>query len=62
MNVLLTGGAGFIGHHLSAHFLAQGHRVTVVDNLSTGRRANLAPYLRHSNFNFIEGRAQDAIR
>lgn len=38
MKILVTGGAGFIGGHLSAALVAAGHSVTVVDNLSSGRR------------------------
>lgn len=37
MNILVTGGAGFIGSHMAARHVADGHRVVVVDNLSTGR-------------------------
>lgn len=40
-NVLVTGGAGFIGSHLADAFLAAGHRVTVMDDLSSGRRENV---------------------
>lgn len=41
--ILVTGGAGFIGSHVVDAYLAAGHDVTIVDNLSTGRRANLNP-------------------
>jgi UDP-glucose 4-epimerase len=40
--ILVTGGAGFIGSHIAEAYQAQGNRVWVVDNLSTGRRANVA--------------------
>ena len=41
MQILLTGGAGFIGSHLADRLLSAGHSVTVLDNLTTGRLANL---------------------
>lgn len=41
--VLVTGGAGFIGSHVVDLLLAEGHKVAVVDNLSTGRRENVNP-------------------
>ena len=41
-SVLVTGGAGFIGSHVVDHFLAHGAKVTVVDNLATGKRANVS--------------------
>jgi UDP-glucose 4-epimerase len=45
MNTIITGGAGFIGSHLVELLLQQGHRVTVLDNFSSGRRENLSHLL-----------------
>jgi UDP-glucose 4-epimerase len=42
MNILIIGGAGYIGSHVSKEFLERGHRVTVYDNLSSGLRENIA--------------------
>lgn len=42
MKILITGGAGFIGSHLADRLLADGHDITVIDNLSTGRYSNIA--------------------
>lgn len=55
---LITGGAGFIGSHLTEHLLARGDRVTVIDNLSTGRTSNLPP---HANLRFIEADLGEAL-
>lgn len=51
MRVLVTGGAGFIGSHLCERLLAEGHEPRVLDNLSTGKRANLPS----GKIDFIEG-------
>jgi UDP-glucose 4-epimerase len=47
MNVLVTGGAGFIGSHLADRLTANGHRVVVIDNESTGRRENVPAVARY---------------
>ena len=52
--VLITGGAGFIGSHLSAFALRKGYRVIVIDNLITGREENLANLHSNPNFTFIK--------
>ncbi len=44
-NILITGGAGFIGSNLTEELLQQGHRVTVLDNFATGKIENLLPLL-----------------
>ncbi|MEU8585337.1 UDP-glucose 4-epimerase GalE [Streptomyces abikoensis] len=54
---LVTGGAGYVGSVVAAHLLAAGHRVTVLDDLSTGHRDAVPEGAR-----FIEGRVQETAR
>lgn len=56
---LITGGAGFIGSHLTERLLAGGHRVIVVDDLSTGQAENLAAVLDHDHLEYIQGTVED---
>jgi UDP-glucuronate decarboxylase len=50
MKILITGGAGFIGSHLSDRLLAEGHQVVCLDNFFTGRRENIEHLLDHPRF------------
>lgn len=52
--ILITGGAGFIGSHLSRRFIEAGSRVICVDNLITGSKENIAGLMGHQDFQFIE--------
>lgn len=53
MRILITGGAGFIGSHLSERLLADGHNVVVIDNFFTGSRKNVTHLLDNKNFELI---------
>jgi len=53
LRILVAGGAGFIGSHLSKALLDAGHSVLCVDNLLTGSRQNIAPLFDHPNFSFV---------
>ncbi len=53
MKYLITGGAGFIGSHLCEVLLARGHRVVAIDDLSTGRVANIAHLSPLPHFQFV---------
>ena len=53
MNCLITGGSGFIGSHLAEALLSHGHRVTVIDDLSTGSCENIAHLKMNRDFHYI---------
>ena len=59
MRILITGGAGFIGSHLTDRLVADGHQITILDNLATGRKENLSAHLDGESVNFIEGSILD---
>lgn len=54
LRIMVTGGAGFLGSHLCDALLAEGHAVTAVDNLLTGRRGNIEHLRNDSRFEFLE--------
>ena len=66
MKILVTGGAGFIGSHLCDVLIADGHNVTVVDNLVLGKVENIEHLIDNPNFRFFKedlnnGHAMDMI-
>ena len=60
LKALITGGAGFIGSHLAERLIRDGHKVTVVDNLSTGSLKNIERLRDEAEFDFVEGDVRDA--
>ena len=58
---LITGGAGFIGSHLSETLLARGNRVLVIDDLSTGRMENIESLVDHPQFQFSRASITDGV-
>jgi len=60
MKIFITGGAGFIGSHLCERLVAEGHTLTVLDDLSTGRLENLASVQGSNQLRFVEGSILDA--
>jgi len=57
--VIVTGGAGFIGSHLTELLLSRGYRVIIIDDLSTGKKANIEPLLKSMRVEFIQGSITD---
>jgi len=61
MNLLVTGGAGFIGRHLTHRLLAAGHQVLVLDKLTyAGQRANLEEFEAQATFHFQQADITEA--
>jgi UDP-glucose 4-epimerase len=59
MRILITGGAGFIGSHLTDRLVADGHKITILDNLATGRKENLSAHTGGDKVVFVEGSILD---
>jgi len=60
MRALVTGGAGFIGSHLTERLLKDGNQVSVIDNLSTGSLKNIESFAEHPGFEFVAGDIRNA--
>ena len=61
MNILITGGAGFIGSHLIEKFIENQYKVIVIDNLLTGSKKNIKHFFENENFTFIDFDVQNHI-
>lgn len=62
MKIFVSGGAGFIGSHLVDRLMVEGNRVTVFDNLSSGRVKFISQHLENKNFSLIEADLLDLTR
>ena len=58
MKILIAGGAGFLGSHLSERLLREGHEVTVVDNLNTGKKDNIKHLFANAKFSYLSADIQ----
>jgi len=58
-NILITGGAGFIGSNLTEYFLNKGYKVRCLDNFATGHRHNIENFLQNPNYQLIVGDIRD---
>ena len=61
MNIVITGGSGFVGSYLCEKLINDGHKIIVIDNLLTGSTENINNLLVNENFSFIEHDVQDHI-
>ena len=61
MNIVITGGSGFVGSYLCEKLINDGHKIIVVDNLLTGSTENINHLMHNENFSFIEHDVQNHI-
>ena len=61
MNIVITGGSGFVGSYLCEKLINDGHEIIVVDNLLTGSTENINHLMHNENFSFIEHDVQNHI-
>lgn len=62
MKAIVTGGCGFIGSHITDRLLSEGYSVVVIDNMTTGRRANLAHHDGNANLAIVESDINDTAK
>ena len=62
MRILITGGAGFLGSHLSKRLLNEGHEVICMDNFFTGRKRNILPLMENPSFELMRHDVTDPFK
>ena len=62
MKILVTGGAGFIGSHVVDAYIAEGHSVVVLDNLSMGKKENIHPKARFIEMDIRDEKVEEVFR
>jgi UDP-glucuronate decarboxylase len=62
MRILITGGAGFLGSHLSKRLLEEGHEVICMDNFFTGRKRNILDLAENPNFEIMRHDVTDPFK
>ena len=62
MKVVLTGGAGFIGSHIADLLIKEGHKLTVIDNLSSGKIENVPPLATFYKLDILDPSLGDIIK
>lgn len=62
MNILITGGCGFIGSHVAERFFKEGHKICIIDNLSTGTKANLSVDYDFYQLNVTDKNCEEVFR
>lgn len=61
MNIVITGGSGFVGSYLCENLINDGHKIVVIDNLLTGSKENIKQFMDNDNFKFMEHDVQNHI-
>ncbi len=62
MKILVTGGAGFIGSHISDAYIKAGHEVVIIDNLSSGRKENINPQAKFYELDLLDPKVENVLK
>jgi UDP-glucose 4-epimerase len=62
MKILVTGGAGFIGSHITDAYIKAGHEVVIIDNLSSGRKENINPQAKFYELDLLDSKVENVFK